>query len=268
MGQDERLGRKKFLADAASVGKWIPWRTGRRRLRQNPLFMRSRFCRLPAAATVLLVGVLPGCVGLDPSAMQSLPYDIAALPGTMRDITSRPTSAADAIRKVDRTLALVATVRRYAELNQAQKQRVEQVVSRRYDTMVAKEKKSLAPRYATRKAEAQKRGQAKVAAARQQNPAAVSKAESEAKKEVAQVELEWDKAARSSVAKNQGTDFAVPVKNPDGKAVVAFASVKESGVSVSNAAYEVEGTTASLSSAKKISHSGRTYTLLDEKVGL
>lgn len=68
--------------------------------------------------------------------------------------------------------------------------------------------------------------------------------------------------------KNCGTDFAVPVKNPDGKAVDAFASVKDSGVSVATSSYELEGTTASLNSTKQISHSGRTHAVLDEKVGL
>ncbi|MFN0125114.1 MAG: hypothetical protein ACKV19_00310 [Verrucomicrobiales bacterium] len=223
--------------------------------------MNSFLRRIRLFVTAALLAALPGCVS-------TLPTDLMAVPGMVQDIASEPTDAYDVIRKVDRTLALIAVVRRYAELTAPQKQRVEQVVTRRYNGMVAKEKKALAPRYAGRKAEVQKRGAARVAEARKKSPAAAAKAESETKKEVEKVDVEWDKAARSSVAKNQGTDFAVPVKNSSGKAVVAFASVKESGVSVSNSAYEVEGTTASLNSNKKISHSGRTYAVLDEKVSL
>jgi|GEM_PF-1162548 len=230
--------------------------------------MTAALHRLRLPITIALLAALPGCVSIDPAALSTLPGDLMAMPGTIRDIGSRPNSASDIIRKVDRTLALIATVQRYAELTTVQKQRVEQVVTRRYDTMVAKEKKSLAPRYANRKAEVQKRGAARVAEARKQNPSAAARVETETKKEAAQVDMEWDKAAKSSVAKNYGTDFAVPVKNPDGKTVVAFASVKDSGVSVANSSYEVEGTTASLNSSKKISHSGRTYAVLDEKVGL
>jgi len=48
--------------------------------------------------------------------------------------------------------------------------------------------------------------------------------------------------------------------------VVAFASVKDGGVSVSNSAYEVDSATTSLKSSQKISHSGRTYAVLDEKI--
>ncbi len=223
-------------------------------------------CRLSVSA--VLAVALSGCVGIDPAAMSTLPGDIMAMPHMVRDIGSRPTNPSDVMRKVDRTLALIAVVQRYAELSAAQKRRVEQVVERRYNTMVAQEKRALAPRYANRKAEVRNRGAARVAEARKKSPAAAARAESEAQKEAEKVDLEWDKAARSSVAKNHGTDFAVPVRNPDGKAVVAFASVKESGVSVSNSAYEVQGTTASLNSSSKISHSGRTYAVLDEKVGL
>lgn len=229
--------------------------------------MLAFFRKLQFPVALLTVVSMTSCVSIDPAAMATLPGDIMAMPGNIHSLRSRPNSAYDVMRKVDTTLAIIATVQRYAALTTIQKQRVEQVVERRYQGMVQREKRALAPRYNTRKAEVQKRGTAKVAAARQKSPQAAAKAEAETKKEIEKVDLEWEKAAKTSVAKNHGTDFAVPVQNSEGKPVVAFASVKESGaVSVSSSSYEVQGTTASLNSSKKISHSGKTYAVLDEKV--
>lgn len=231
------------------------------------MFTLLRRFQLPVA---LVTGfMVTGCSTMEfnPAALASLPGDLMSLPGNVRSLGSRPTSAHDVMHKVGTTLAIIATVQRYAALTTVQRRRVEQVVTRKYDGMVQKEKRALAPRYASRKSEVQKRGAAKVAATRKTNPTAAAKVEADTKQEVAQVDLEWEKAAKSSVAKNYGTDFAVPVQNPDGKAVVAFASVKDSGVNVSDSTYEVASTTASLGSSQKVSHAGRTYAVLDEKVG-
>jgi hypothetical protein len=228
----------------------------------SSMFSILRRLQLP----VVLVTVT-GCATMDPAAVATLPGDLLALPGAIHTLGSRPTSAHDVMHKVGTAMAIVATVQRYAALTTVQKRKVEQVVTRKYDGMVQREKRTLAPRYASRKSEVQKRGAAKVAQARKTSPAAAAKVEAETQKEVAKVDLEWEKAAKSSVARNYGTDFAVPVQNREGKAVVAFASVRESGVSVSDSSYEVASTPVALGSSQKVSHGGRTYAVLDEKVG-
>ncbi len=188
--------------------------------------------------------------------------DLMSMPGNLRSLASRPTSAGDVLNKIHVATTIIATVQRYAALSAQQRQHVESTVSRKYDGMVRTEKQALAPKYASRREEVRKRGQVRFAEAKNQQPAAAARIEAETRKEVAKVDMEWEKAARSSVAKNYGTDFAVPVQNSSGKAVVAFASVKDSGVSVSDSSYEVAGSTGSLSSSTKIAHSGKTYAVL------
>jgi hypothetical protein len=231
--------------------------------------MFSIFRRVQLPGALVTIAAVTGCATMEmhPSALATLPGDLMALPGAVHTLGTRPTSAHDVMHKVGTAMAVVATVQRYAALTTVQKRRVEQVVTRKYDGMVQREKRALAPRYASRKSEVQKRGAAKVAQARKTSPAAVARVEAETKKEAAKVDLEWEKAAKSSVAKNYGTDFAVPVQNREGKAVVAFASVRESGVRVSDSSYEVASTPVALGSSQKVSHGGRTYAVLDEKVG-
>lgn len=188
--------------------------------------------------------------------------DLMSMPGNLRSLASRPTSAGDVLNKIQVATTIIATVQRYAALSAQQRQHVESTVTRKYDGMVRTEKRALAPKYASRREEVRKRGQIRIAEAKKQQPAAAAKIEAETRKEVANVDMEWEKAARSSVAKNYGTDFAVPVQNSNGKAVVAFASVKDSGVSVSDSSYEVASSTGSLSSSTKIAHSGKTYAVL------
>ncbi len=223
---------------------------------------------LHTPVAILFSAALTGCVSVDPAAFATLPGDIMSMRGGISDLTRRPSSPHDVLRKVDRAMMIVATVHRYAALTTIQRQRVEQVVQRRYDGMVAKEKRALAPTYSSRKAEVRKRSQAKVAAARKSNPSAAAKAEKEAEQEIAQVDMEWDKAAKTSVKKNYGTDFAVPVSNSEGKPVVAFASVKDSGVKVSDSTYVVDSAPASLGSKTQVAHDGKKYAVLDEKVSL
>ena len=92
--------------------------------------------------------------------------------------------------------------------------------------------------------------------------------ETEEKEAIQKIDLAWKSAAVAEVAKAYGTDFAVPVQNPEGKAVVAFAKLSESGISVSSAAYELAGTSRQLVTAagagQGISHESKTYALLDE----
>ena len=248
------------------------------------MFKILRRLQLPVTLFSLLALVGCGTVNLDPAMLSGLQgmgglprmggmggfagggggggLDLRSLPGDVRSLARRPTSVSDVMSKIQTAGALIATVQRFAALSAAQRQQVESTVTRKYDGLVRNEKRSLAPRYASRKAEVRKQGQVRIAAAKQKQPASAAKIQAETEKEVAKVDLEWDKAARRSVASNYGTDFAVPVQSSDGKAVVAFASVKDSGVSVSDSSYKVDTSTASLKSSSKISHSGRTYAVL------
>lgn len=216
-----------------------------------------RCCHRPVVLLTCLV--MSGCVGMDPAILTGLPGDILAGRSAIQDLARRPTNIYDVQRKVQGAAFIIATVQKYAVLTASQKRQVEQVVTRKYNGYVQQEKKKLAPQYNKQKAEARKRAVAKAGA----NPA---KADAEVKKEVEKVDLEWEKAARTSVAKNYGTDFAVPVQNPDGKTVVAFASVKNSGVSVSSSSYEVASPVTAGKGTPTVAHSGKQYAVLNEKI--
>ncbi|MDB6135337.1 MAG: hypothetical protein JWM59_3580 [Verrucomicrobiales bacterium] len=216
-----------------------------------PVFRRFQPPIALASAAAL---TLTGCATMDPSMLATLPGDLLNSASTIRDIHRNPGD----LGNITRVITLVATVHRYAQLTMAQRQHVEVVVSRHYDGMVQKEKKTLRPQYETKKAEVRKRA----AVRKKQNPTAAAKVEAETEKEVQQVDLEWNKAAKASVAKNYGTDFAVPVANEEGKPVVAFATVKESGVSVSDSSY-ISDKPGTLAEGSKVSHGGKTYAVLD-----
>lgn len=201
---------------------------------------------------------LSGCEGMDPSMLQNLPGDVMGGLSDIRNIGSNPGD----FHNIDRIIRLVATVHRYAALTAVQRQRVEVTVARHYDGMVAKEKRSLSPQYAKRKAEVKKQGAVRVAEAKKKSPSSAAKVEAETEKEVKKVDLEWEKAAKSSVAKNYGTDFAVPVTSSEGKPVVAFASVKDSGVQVSDSSY-IADKSGSLAGGSQVKHDGKTYAVLD-----
>ncbi len=219
-----------------------------------------RYCRLPL--TLVTVISVTGCQSMEvnPLALAGAAAGLAGGGfGGVRNLGRRPTSVGDVMSKVHTTMAIIAVVREFARLSEAQKQHVERTVERKYNGLVQKEKSNLAPTYVAKKAAVKKKARAEVA----RNPAAAPKIEAETAKEEQKVDLEWDKAAKSSVAKNYGTDFAVPVENSEGKPVVAFASVKDSGVSVSGSSYEV-ASNKSLDEGQKIKHSGRTYAVLDD----
>ncbi|MES2706703.1 MAG: hypothetical protein V4726_08895 [Verrucomicrobiota bacterium] len=178
--------------------------------------------------------------------------------------------------------AISKTVRKYKNLGAGDQEILRRVAELKLDGLIAVEMKRLAPRFEQRKTVIRQKTQAKIAAVKKQatasrKPAAevekeVTAVKSEETREIAQVDLDWKSAARAEVAKNYGTDFAVPVSNSEGKAVVAFASMKDSGVSISSAAYELAGTPGQLASAadagKKVTHDGASYALLDTKAVL
>jgi len=178
-------------------------------------------------------------------------------------------------------LARVAkTIRKYKDLGADDRETIRRVAALKFDGLMASQMQRLAPAYERRKGAARRQTQARVATVRREattgrKPAAVAEAEvtaaeAEQSREIAAIDAEWKSAARAEVVKTYGSDFAVPVRNPDGKAVVAFATVGESGISVSAAAYEVDGTATSLAAAaaagREVSHQGQAYGLLDATV--
>jgi Zn-dependent oligopeptidase len=193
----------------------------------------------------------------------SLPGDMMGLVGSARVLGSRPTGVGDVMVKAAAVMAIVAVVKKYADLNAAQRSRVERVVAQRYQRQIETEKRALAPKYAARRSEVKRKAAEKVAQVRQTSPAQAAKVEAEAKKEVAEVDTEWQKAAASSVSSKYGTNYAVPMSNPEGKPVVAFASVRDGQVDVASSAYEVGGKVAE---GSKVTHGGREYAVVGERV--
>ncbi len=192
-------------------------------------------------------------------------------------------------------LAKIAkTIRKYKNLGASEQEIIRQVASLKLDGLIAGQMQRLAPKFEAKKAVVRQKTAAKIAVAKQtatrkhaspgkpvevverEVAATVEKevatVQAEEKKEIAQIDLEWKSAARTEVAKSYGSDFAVPVQNAEGKAVVAFASLKDSGVSVSSASYELAGSSGQLSAAasagQKVSHEGKNYALLDATAGL
>jgi hypothetical protein len=178
---------------------------------------------------------------------------------------------------------IVKTVRKYKNLGASEQEILRRVASLKLDGLVATQMQRLEPQFAKKKADVRRKTQAKIATVRRQGttagkPAAVVENEvaavqAEEVVEIRQIDLDWKAAARAEVAKSYGSDFALPVQNAEGKAVVAFASLRESGVSVSAAAYELTGTSNQLATAaaqggREVSHEGKSYALLDAQVVL
>ena len=178
--------------------------------------------------------------------------------------------------------AISKTIRKHKNLGAGEQEILRRVASLKLDGLIAGEMRKLAPQFEQKIAAVRQRTQSKIATVRRQaasgqKPASaveneVVSAKAEESAEIAKVEIDWKSAARAEVAKNYGSDFAVPVSNAEGKAVVAFTSVKESGISISSASYELSGTGAQLSSAaasgRKITHEGHSYALLDTRAVL
>lgn len=178
--------------------------------------------------------------------------------------------------------AISKTIRKYKNLGAGDQEILRRVAELKLDGLIAGEMRKLAPRFERKKTVIRQKTQTRIATVRKQaaavrKPAAtvekeVAAVRAEETREIAQVDMEWKSAARAEVVRQYGSDFAVPVSNAENKAVVAFASVKDSGVSISSAAYELAGTSSQLASAagsgKRITHDGGSYALLDAKASL
>jgi hypothetical protein len=225
--------------------------------------MNQSFDFARRSVTLALLASLCGCETMDTGSLMSVPGDMMGMVGAGHVLSHRPTSVGDVMVKAAAVMAIVAVVKKYADLSAAQRSRVERVVAQRYQRQLQNEKRALESKYAARRAAVKKDSEQKVAKARQQSPAQAAKVEAEAKKEMAEVDTEWRAAAASNVKSKYGTDYAVPMTNPEGKPVVAFASVKEGQVEVASSAYEVGGKVAE---GSKVTHAGREYAVVGERV--
>ena len=85
--------------------------------------------------------------------------------------------------------------------------------------------------------------------------------------ELAAIDAEWRQAATQNVTQKYGSDFAVPVKTADNRSVVAFASVRASGVQVASDTYELNFSAAQFAMARRagvrVPHEGSQFAVLD-----
>lgn len=254
----------------------------------------------PAATTGIALFFSAGCSSTDVADNTGLDGPVRG----RADVTSFVAGTDGSDVSIGNLAKIAKTIRKYKNLGANEQEIIRRVASLKLDGLVAREMQILAPQFQKKKEVVRQRTEAKIQAVRQKAVATrlparevardvtrdvkrepkretntvvtrevereiereVATVRAEEKVEIAKIDLEWDKAARSSVASNYGTDFAVPVQNAEGKAVVAFASVKESKISVSAAAYELAGTSrqlvAAASTGKEISHEGQSYKLI------
>lgn len=231
---------------------------------------------LLAPATVLMIGCnsTPGVV------TDSTDLDAPAF--GRRDVTTFVAGTDGTPVSLQNIAAISKTIRKYKILGAGDQEILRRVAGLKLDGLIAGEMQRIAPQFEKKKAIVRQKFTAKIATVRKQavaagKPGAVVEQQVAAVKtgetqEMARIDLDWKAAAHAEVTKKYGTDFAVPVANPEGKAVVAFASIKDSGVSINSAAFELAGTATQLDSAaragRKVSHNGNGYALLDAKAVL
>jgi hypothetical protein len=201
----------------------------------------------PAISALLVAALLPGCAGISPEMGSEMLKD---LPGTIVDaqtLLRGGSSPADLHEKFAAAGRLLQTVEKYNRLSQQQRYQVERIAQRRYDNLVESKKTKLAGTYKAKK---------KAIAAK---PIPEEKKE----KELAKVDKEWYSAAKSEAKKEYGSGFAVPVKNSEGKSVVAFARIDGDKAVAASDSYV-------LASAPKtggqVSHSGGSYTVVSDSI--
>jgi hypothetical protein len=178
---------------------------------------------------------------------------------------------------LDNLAKIVKTVRKYKRLNASEQEIIRRVAALKLDGVVAMEMQRLAPKFEPRKQAVRRRTTEQVAEVRRQgarrkiNPAQIAQevttVESTAAAELAAIDAEWRQAATQAVTQRYGSDFAVPVRTADNRSVVAFASVRQSGVQVASDAYELNFTAAQFAIAKRagltVPHGGADFAVLD-----
>ena len=153
-------------------------------------------------------------------------------------------------------------IRKYRALNASEQEIVRRVVSLKLDGIAVKQMEQLKPKFEAKKKVVREQTQKRIAevkrkvraAAPARSEAEIEKApevvqarqriEVEAQQEITKIDDSLRQEAQAAAAKSLGgTDFAVRVNTDDGKAVVAFASFRQTGVQVASSAYEVVGMT-------------------------
>ncbi len=222
----------------------------------------------------------------DPAVFSEIISDAPGLYNAGLNLTRSPGSMGDLQRKINSAAYIVSSLEKYARLSGAQRAQVETIVQNKYDGYVRQEKRAIARTYESQKSTARKSTEREIAAARQKAAAdkaaakaradarALAKAEADEQKRIAaarkdleeqtaKIDSQWQKAAQARVGEQYGTDFAVPVKNSEGKPVVAFASVKDGQAFAQNDAYVIGSMP---SSGKTVSHNSRDYVVTDQSI--
>jgi|GEM_PF-4987909 len=198
--------------------------------------------------------------------------------------------------KIGNLVRIGETVRKYKRLNASDAEIIRKLAQLKIDGLIVQELNNLKPKFQRKKAQVQKTAQqkiAKISATKKKRivKTSASKPPSEAREEIAKIEAEaqqqqaaaqeeatqqiavidaeWKRAATQAIEQRYGSNFAVPVQNPQGKAVVAFATMKNDGsIRTAASAYELNTSPAALAAAVKrpdrtVAHSGQDYALLD-----
>ncbi len=245
-------------------------------LTQSPIFRPSAACLVAPAGLALLF--LTSCGSTGDATHADMDGPVFGQGNETRFVASTDSGMV----RLDDVTRIAKTIRKYKNLGANDQEIIRRVASLKFDGLVASQMQILAPQYERKKAAVRRETAGKIATLRKQASAArkpapqveqeVAQVMTGEAASIAQIDLEWKSAARAEVARQYGTDFAVPVTNREGKAVVAFASVRDSGVSVSAASYELAGTAGQLVAAAKtaraITHEGRSYALLDTQASV
>lgn len=197
-------------------------------------------------------------------------------------------ASADGPVKVGNLVKVAKTIRKYKNLNASEAQILQALAQQKFDGMVVREMKILEKKYEAKKkvvrAKTKKRvdevrrkatvkRKAAAAAPPEKRKAIVAEIEKEVVEQIAAVEREEVQQVKQietehrieaiNVAKAKVSGIAVPVKNPEGKQVIAVhEKISSQGVvSVAKAAYEVDVNPAMI--AKSVQ--GTSVAIVDNK---
>ena len=188
----------------------------------------------------------------------------------------------DGVVDLDNIVKIVKTVRKYKRLNASEQEIIRRVAALKLDGVVAMEMQKLAPRFEPRKQAVRRQTSEQVAEVRRQgarrkiSPANIAQevqaVEKSGAAKLAAIDAELHAAAMQVVSRNYGTEFAVQVRTPDNRGVIALASIQPTGIRVSSDAYETNINGAQLAQARRagfrIPHEGAEVAVLDAEASL
>ncbi len=188
--------------------------------------------------------------------------DDTALDGPMMGAADETsfTIGGDGPVKLTDLVIIAKEIRKYRALNASEQEIIRRVVSLKLDGVAVKQMEQLKPRFEAKKKVVREQTQKRIADVKRRvrattpakSDAEIEKApevvqatrqiQVEEQQEITKIDDDLRQQARAAAAKSLGgTDFAVRVNTDDGKAVVAFASFRQTGVQVASNAYEVVG---------------------------